>query len=622
MVKLTNLKSTNLLLIILCTFVFITQVQAQTNYVAKVLMMKGKVSVTDKSTGKIIDLKNDDRLFVGNTIKTAEKSFAKLLFVDKSQVTVGPASEMNITEYPKNNPGVISLIKGQIRSQVTKNFAEKGDAIKDSEENKLFIKTQSAAMGVRGTDFQTIYNPTTEMTSVITFEGSVKMVQLEAKDKEIVTNSQELRAVVNSEKAVTVTEGQFAGANPKQEQVSIPVKISPAQLESMKNSNVATTEGSGAAAGAVSVTTGKTFGSPIPPGVPSKIFVNTESTKNVEKQLGSEQGQIGGPGQMGQPGQGQAGGMRDGGMQPQMAQMKADPPPEGFFDKKSGAFAPPAGGFVDVQTGFYLPPPPGSAFDPNTGVYVPPPTAGKFDPATGNYLPPQGLKLTESGQFVRAEPPPGMMGAQGGPQGGPQGMQGQGQQGMRQGPDGKPITAGQFGPGQGGPAGMGQPGMMMGQGPGMGPGMAGGPQGMGMMPGQPGQPGPAGMPGQPGMMGGPQMGMNNVFIPQVLNFGDNKAPMFVSPNDPMMFQPMRVERVFNDPSNPMNQPGMMGPMGAMGPMGPGMPGMGPMMPTMSDSMLNRIDNIYQQTGDKLQTGMVNASGSTTAVKVMIDLSRP
>lgn len=587
----------------LTTYLYADSSASKNEYVAKVLMMRGTVKVVDKDSGTSSVIKVDDRVAVGSIVKTAEKSFAKLLFIDKSQMTVGPSSEMNVTEFSKDKPGIISLIKGQLRSQVVKNYMDKNGG--SSEENKLFIKTQTAAMGVRGTDFQTIYNPTTEMTSVITFEGAVKMVQLDNIEKERVTDYKTLELVVNSEKSVTVTEGQFAGANPKQEQVSIPVKISPAQLESMKSNSGS---GSGASTGATTSESGdsnkKTFGSPIPPGVPSKVFVNTESTKSVEKQLGggSDLGVGSGNGSGASIGGNIANKMGEGGP-------KAPPPPEGFFDKGTGAFAPPAGGFIDVQTGFYLPPPPGSAFDANTGVYVPPPTVGKFDPATGNYVPPQGLKLNESGQFVKVEmPSTGMMRAgsmqTGGPIGGPSG------------PSGPGTGVGMMGPGVPGQGPKGG-GPMMGSGSGVGVGVGG-------IPGQMQMPGQMGMPG--GMPGSAMMGMGGAninFIPQVLNFGADKAPMFMSPNDPMNFAPMRMERVFNDPSNPNPMGGPGGPYPIGGMMGP-YPGMAPYPGMMgpSESMLYRIENTIQKIDNTLQTLMQNnTQTSTTQVKVMIDLTR-
>ena len=68
---------------------------------------------------------------------------------------------------------MISLLKGKLRTKVIPNLLDP-----KTRKSKLFIKTKTAAMGVRGTDFTSIYNPSLENTSVITFEGDVRLPKL------------------------------------------------------------------------------------------------------------------------------------------------------------------------------------------------------------------------------------------------------------------------------------------------------------------------------------------------------------------------------------------------------------------------------------------------------------
>ena len=70
----------------------------------------------------------------------------------------------------KNEVGIITLLKGKIRSKVKKTKAHS--------KNKFFVKTQNAALGVRGTDFQTIYNPENNVTNLLTFKGKVAMINV------------------------------------------------------------------------------------------------------------------------------------------------------------------------------------------------------------------------------------------------------------------------------------------------------------------------------------------------------------------------------------------------------------------------------------------------------------
>ncbi len=140
------------------------------NLVAKAILLKGNVQAlgVDK---KIIQLKQGSWVEEGAIIKTSDKSFVKLLFIDKSQMNLGAKSEMEIKTFPKKEAGIINLLKGQLRSKVTKNYME----IEEKNKSKLYIKTKTAAMGVRGTDFQVNYNPANSNTSLITFEGAVSM---------------------------------------------------------------------------------------------------------------------------------------------------------------------------------------------------------------------------------------------------------------------------------------------------------------------------------------------------------------------------------------------------------------------------------------------------------------
>ena len=67
--------------------------------VAKLAIMRGMVKAK-LADGSIVDVKNDLSLPEGATLQTADKSFVKLLFIDKSQMNLGPNSQMIITAFP------------------------------------------------------------------------------------------------------------------------------------------------------------------------------------------------------------------------------------------------------------------------------------------------------------------------------------------------------------------------------------------------------------------------------------------------------------------------------------------------------------------------------------------
>ncbi|MCP4913171.1 MAG: FecR domain-containing protein [Oligoflexia bacterium] len=343
--------------------------------VAKVIILKGKAEA--EIDGKKTPLKKGMWLPEGVTVETQPKSFTKLLFVDKSSMNVGPKSQMKISAFPKKEAGIITLMKGQIRSKVTKNYMD----IKDKSKSKLFIKTKTAAMGVRGTDFQVNFNPINNATSLVTFEGAVAMARFDNLARSAASagrfNQRALERVVSSESAVMVRKGQYSGASPKMERVTVPVKISPIQLETLKNNEAASlNKGSSGPK--------KTFRSVLPPGVDGKSFAN--DGKEMEKEMASNLGK---------------GAMKE--IKKEIVKEMALAGPsvgaEGMIDQNTGAIAPTAGGFVDLGTAQYIPPPPGSAYDPVADVYIPPPNVGRIDFETGDFVN-DHYELTPEGEFI------------------------------------------------------------------------------------------------------------------------------------------------------------------------------------------------------------------------------
>jgi hypothetical protein len=313
-----------------------------------VILLRG-IAKTD--AGKILALK--DVVIPGTTIKTESKSFVKLLFADKTQMNIGPDTTLKLEQTRAGDPSLVNLVGGQIRAKVTKDLL-KGPS--GETKDKMIIKTKTAAMGIRGTDFNVSFNPQNNITALITFEGSVTMVRSEP-------GADPVLALAQTDQVQTVGAGQFSGAQPDMASASIPVKISPAQIESLRaNESFQGLGEKGTAANSVA--------SPVPPGVDPRAFSS-----------GAES--------------------------PKAQASDKSPPPEGFFDAKSGAYAPRAGGFIDLASGRYVPPPPGSSFDPATGVFVPPTAAGAIDPNTGMYVPPKGVELDPVKGFVPEASPRG-----------------------------------------------------------------------------------------------------------------------------------------------------------------------------------------------------------------------
>ncbi len=327
--------------------------------VAKVVILKGQVKAK-LSNGTIVDVKADQSLPEGAVLQTAEKSFVKLIFIDKSQMNLGPNSQMVINAFPKKEAGIITLVKGQIRSQVTKDYMEMDDKSK----SKLYIKTKTAAMGIRGTDFQVNFNPENQNTSLITFEGKVAMAHIDHAAREDHFDQSKLEKVVSSDKAVMVTHGQISAVNLNvAERAMAPTALGVKQLDALKENETGIKESTDGDR--------KQYRNPLPPGADSAAFASTTSDKAPPP-----------------PGDNKA--------------PKSDP--NGFFNTKTGEYKLPAGSIIDLNTVNIVPPPANAVFDPNTKTYVVPETFGKIDKTTGEYKAPEGLKLGNDGKFILVDP--------------------------------------------------------------------------------------------------------------------------------------------------------------------------------------------------------------------------
>ncbi len=169
--------------------------------VAKVIIVRG-TAMAKNPDGSVQQIKQGMWFKEGTQVKTEDRSFVKLLFIDKSQMNLGPNSQMKIDTFPESDAGIVTLVKGQLRSKVSKNYMQ----MDKKNKSKLFIKTKTAAMGVRGTDFQVNYNPENDFTSLVTFEGAVAMASLTDLSSNFIDQGK-LERVVSSDQAVTVTRG-------------------------------------------------------------------------------------------------------------------------------------------------------------------------------------------------------------------------------------------------------------------------------------------------------------------------------------------------------------------------------------------------------------------------------
>ena len=335
---------------------------------AKVVFVRGKATKLLPHEKAATVVTKGEMLPEDTSIVTEDKSIVKIVFPDKSSVNIGPNSKLLVAKIPKKKANMLNLLNGAIKSAVEKESEKSG--------NKMIIKTRSAVMGVRGTKFQTIYNPVNKNTSLVTIEGKVAMAKVaktpvvkevtqkttssaaektannEIVKKQIVkktvtrvaTPEQELeqldKVLDTSKDVVEVNPGRFAGVVENADRPTSPVKIAPKQYDALAKSM----DSKKTAEEVMKVDLEES----------SSELVNestAEATSDVAKATGKE-------------------------------------------------IALRPGGYVDFETGLYVAPPADSKLDKVTGTFEAKEDIGSVDATTGDYVPPKGVELDAKKGFV------------------------------------------------------------------------------------------------------------------------------------------------------------------------------------------------------------------------------
>lgn len=338
--------------------------------VATVERLRGEVTQLALGDSHARKLKVGDRLNEETSIVTGPRSFARIVFDDGTLLDVAPEAKMVLNRYQEDRPGVISLLRGALRTTI------KGKT--RDHEHQMYIRTRSAALGVRGTDFQVSYRPENDITSTLTYTGEVSKSYVDERDfvkrlgqtqkqvKQTVerTNGHNVRVreveirdshfelddlfenSLKSDQVVQVQRGQYSGTVKRFKRTSLPVRVSPVQLKALYEND--------------------------------EFELKEREIRSIEEdEIAMSDTRKTWPSQA-----------------PQTA------PAEGLLDARRGLFAPKAGGFIDFNTGLYIPPDEKSSLNRERGVYIPSRSLGSIDADTGQYVPPQGLLLDPKLGFV------------------------------------------------------------------------------------------------------------------------------------------------------------------------------------------------------------------------------
>jgi len=311
--------------------------------VGKVKYLRGEAFRND------LKLNLGSEVFQGDKVRTEKSSVVKISMVNDSIITVAPQSEMLIEQFISDDENLIHLLKGVMRAKVKKNPTNK--------ENSLIVKSETAALGVRGTDFQFTFNNKNKVSSVLTFEGVVGFKRISSSR----FNYSDLDNELSKSNTYEVTRGQFSANNLKTGQINIPTKISATQYHALKrNQDFRKARNK--------IKKVKIYRSIVPAGAPGKSFESKPKIRIRRNKL------------------------------------KSNKSSEGFYSENDKQFAPAAGGYLDSKTGIYIEPDSKSTYNEDQKIYTPSPDVGRVDPETGEYIPPQNYELTPEGSFKPIKP--------------------------------------------------------------------------------------------------------------------------------------------------------------------------------------------------------------------------
>ena len=338
-----------------CFFLFIILYSsicfsAPRSKVGTVIKLRGKV--TQLAPGQYLAraLKVGQKVKEDTSIVTDVRSFAKIQFDDGSMIFIGPESKIVVVRMDTQGNGIVGLLKGKMRSKV-----------ESRNKKKFYIRTRNAALGVRGTEFETVYNPKNKITSLVTYKGEVAMakvnsqnkvgletqkrVQRDSRNKAVIEESEnvvkssedQLERLLKGKQTVKVKNGQLSQTVQKFGVVSQPIKISPVQVNALYKNE--------------------------------EYKKASKKTKNLKLKLDDQS-------------------LASLSIKPSEQSVAA----EGVVDKKNKIFAAKAGGLFDLETGLYVPPGRDALYDVKNKVYVAS-NIGSVDGETGSYVAPLGLEL-------------------------------------------------------------------------------------------------------------------------------------------------------------------------------------------------------------------------------------
>ncbi len=170
----------------------------------KIIQTTGKVDILKAINNKdlvrqAVLIKAPYELLCSDIIVTQSGSRAKII-LPQGMITLGPNTRIAISKISKNSstPALLSLPYGRIRT-----FFNSEEAQKSKDNKQLHIKTSTAVIGVRGTDFYVGFDPNKNITSQATLKGQVEVEDIATQQKVLVSSGQQVQVVSHTDEKVS-----------------------------------------------------------------------------------------------------------------------------------------------------------------------------------------------------------------------------------------------------------------------------------------------------------------------------------------------------------------------------------------------------------------------------------
>ena len=137
---------------------------------AEVGPIKGLVQRLDLRKNKWEKVRKGDSILKDDRIRTGRNSRVELVFKNKIYLRASANSEINVRGLfgdTKEQDLDVNLIRGTLWTSVLRKLKKK---------SRVKIRTPVAVMAVKGTQFNTVFQPVTEQLEVIVVEGRVEVI--------------------------------------------------------------------------------------------------------------------------------------------------------------------------------------------------------------------------------------------------------------------------------------------------------------------------------------------------------------------------------------------------------------------------------------------------------------